>query len=196
MLRIRQIKVPIDKDNDNFLLTAISKILKVNIKDLSNLTIVKKSLDARKKDNVHYVYEIDIKVSSEDKILKKLKSTDIIKTPDERYIIELTGTEKLENRPVIVGSGPAGLFAAYILAENNYKPLIIERGAPVDERVKIIEKFWETGKLDLNTNVQFGEGGAGTFSDGKLNTLVKDKANRGRKVFDIFIENGAPEEIK
>ena len=196
MLRIRQIKVPIDKDNDNFLLTAISKILKVNIKDLSNLTIVKKSLDARKKDNVHYVYEIDIKVSSEDKILKKLKSTDIIKTPDERYIIELTGTEKLENRPVIVGSGPAGLFAAYILAENNYKPLIIERGAPVDERVKIIERFWETGKLDLNTNVQFGEGGAGTFSDGKLNTLVKDKANRGRKVFDIFIENGAPEEIK
>ena len=196
MLRIRQIKVPIDKDNDNFLFTAISKILKVNIKDLSNLTIVKKSLDARKKDNVHYVYEIDIKVSSEDKILKKLKSTDIIKTPDERYIIELTGTEKLENRPVIVGSGPAGLFAAYILAENNYKPLIIERGAPVDERVKIIEKFWETGKLDLNTNVQFGEGGAGTFSDGKLNTLVKDKANRGRKVFDIFIENGAPEEIK
>lgn len=196
MLRIRQIKVPIDKDNDNFLLTAISKILKVNIKDLSNLTIVKKSLDARKKDNVHYVYEIDIKVSSEDKILKKLKSTDIIKTPDERYIIELTGTEKLENRPVIVGSGPAGLFAAYILAENNYKPLIIERGAKVDERVEIIEKFWETGKLDLNTNVQFGEGGAGTFSDGKLNTLVKDKANRGRKVFDIFIENGAPEEIK
>ena len=196
MLRIRQIKVPIDKDNEKFLLTAISKILKVNIKDLSNLTIVKKSLDARKKDNVHYVYEIDIKVSSEDKILKKLKSTDIIKTPDERYIIELTGTEKLENRPIIVGSGPAGLFAAYILAENNYKPLIIERGAPVDERVKIIEKFWETGKLDLNTNVQFGEGGAGTFSDGKLNTLVKDKANRGRKVFDIFIENGAPEEIK
>lgn len=196
MLRIRQIKVPIDKDNEKFLLTAISKILKVNIKDLSNLTIVKKSLDARKKDNVHYVYEIDIKVLSEDKILKKLKSTDIIKTPDERYIIELTGTEKLENRPIIVGSGPAGLFAAYILAENNYKPLIIERGAPVDERVKIIEKFWETGKLDLNTNVQFGEGGAGTFSDGKLNTLVKDKANRGRKVFDIFIENGAPEEIK
>ena len=196
MLRIRQIKLPIEKDNENFLLTAISKILKVSIKDLSNLTIVKKSLDARKKDNVHYVYEIDIKVSSEDKILKKLKSTDIIKTPDERYIIELTGTEKLENRPVIVGSGPAGLFAAYILAENNYKPLIIERGAPVDERVKIIERFWETGKLDLNTNVQFGEGGAGTFSDGKLNTLVKDKANRGRKVFDIFIENGAPEEIK
>lgn len=196
MLRIRQIKVPIDKDNENFLLTAISKILKVNIKDLSNLTIVKKSLDARKKDNVHYVYEIDIKVNYEDKILKKIKSMDIIKTPDERYIIELTGTEKLENRPVIVGSGPAGLFAAYILAENNYKPLIIERGAKVDERVEIIEKFWETGKLDVNTNVQFGEGGAGTFSDGKLNTLVKDKANRGRKVFDIFIENGAPEEIR
>lgn len=196
MLRIRQIKIPLDKDNLDFLYTAVSKILKVKKEELSNLKIVKKSLDARKKDNVHYVYEIDISINNEDKILKKNKSLDILKTPDERYIFTSSGTKEIIDRPVIVGSGPAGLFCAYVLAENNYKPLIIERGAKVEERVEIIENFWKTGKLDVNTNVQFGEGGAGTFSDGKLNTLVKDKANRGRKVFDIFIENGAPEEIR
>lgn len=196
MLRIRQIKIPLNKDNDEFLLLAISKILSVDKKDLSDLVIIKKSLDARKKDNVHYVYEVDIKVNNEDKILKKQKNADIFKTPDENYSIEISGTTPLEERPIIVGSGPAGLFCAYILAEHNYKPIIIERGAPVDERVEIIERFWQTGKLDLNTNVQFGEGGAGTFSDGKLNTLVKDRTNRGKKVFDIFIENGAPEEIR
>ena len=196
MLRIRQVKIPLDKDNNEFLYMAVSKILKVKRADLSNLIIVKKSLDARKKDNVHYVYEVDVSIVNEDIILKKNKSIDIFKSPDERYIFTSCGTKKMVNRPVIVGSGPAGLFCAYILAENNYRPLIIERGASVDERVEIIENFWKTGKLDVNTNVQFGEGGAGTFSDGKLNTLVKDKANRGRKVFDIFIENGAPEEIK
>lgn len=196
MLRIRQIKVPIAKDNEEFLLTAISNILRVPSKELSNLSIVKKSLDARKKDNVHYVYEVDIKVENEDKILKRNKSLDITKTPDETYEFPNDGKENLTERPVIVGSGPAGLFCAYLLAEHNYKPIIIERGRPVDERVKIIEHFWETGKLDTNTNVQFGEGGAGTFSDGKLNTLVKDKANRGKKAFDILIENGAPEEIR
>ena len=196
MLRIRQIKIPLDKDNDEFLYNAISKILKVKRDDLSNLVIVKKSLDARRKDNVHYVYEVDISVVDEDKILKKNKLVDVLKTPDERYIFSSCGTKEIVNRPVIVGSGPAGLFCAYVLAENNYKPLIIERGASVDERVEIIENFWKTGKLDVNTNVQFGEGGAGTFSDGKLNTLVKDRANRGRKVFDIFIENGAPDEIR
>ena len=196
MLRIRQIKIPLDKDNQEFLYTAVSKMLKVKREDLSNLIITKKSLDARKKDNVHYVYEVDISISNEDKILKKNKSLDILKTPDERYIFTSSGTKEIINRPIIVGSGPAGLFCAYVLAENNYKPLVIERGESVEKRVEIIEHFWKTGKLDKNTNVQFGEGGAGTFSDGKLNTLVKDKANRGRKVFDIFVENGAPEEIK
>ena len=196
MLRIRQIKIPLDKDNDEFLYNAISKILKVKRDNLSNLIIVKKSLDARRKDNVHYVYEVDVSLVNEEKILKMNRSNDILKTPDEIYIFSSVGTKEIINRPVIVGSGPAGLFCAYVLAENNYKPLIIERGASVDERVEIIENFWKTGKLDVNTNVQFGEGGAGTFSDGKLNTLVKDRANRGRKVFDIFIENGAPDEIR
>ena len=196
MIRIRQIKVPLEKDSNEYLLNSIAKILKVDKNTLSNLKIVKKSIDARKKDNVFYVYEVDINVPNQDKILKKLHSLDIFETKDENYVFEITGEKTLFKRPVIVGSGPAGLFCAYILAEHNYKPLIIERGAEVDERVEKIEQFWQTGVLDINTNVQFGEGGAGTFSDGKLNTLVKDKAYRNKKVYDIFIENGAPEEIR
>ena len=145
MLRIRQIKVPIDKDNQEFLYTAVSKMLKVKREELSNLIITKKSLDARKKDNVHYVYEVDISISNEDKILKKNKSLDILKTPDERYIFTSSGTKEIINRPIIVGSGPAGLFCAYVLAENNYKPLVIERGESVEKRVEIIEHFWKTG---------------------------------------------------
>lgn len=196
MIRIRQIKIYLQNDNDNYIKKQISKILKINEKDIIKYSINKKSLDARKKENINYVYEFDVEVKNEKSILSKNKNNDIFITPNEEYKIEIIGTKELTNRPVIIGSGPAGLFCAYILAENNYKPLIIERGACVEERVKIIEEFWRTGKLDKNTNVQFGEGGAGTFSDGKLNTLTKDKENRGKKVFDIFVENGAPEEIK
>lgn len=196
MIRIRQIKISLQNDNDNYIKKQISKILKINEKDIIKYSINKKSLDARNKENINYVYEFDVEVKNEKSILSKNKNNDIFITPNEEYKIEIIGTKELTNRPVIIGSGPAGLFCAYILAENNYKPLIIERGACVEERVKIIEEFWRTGKLDKNTNVQFGEGGAGTFSDGKLNTLTKDKENRGKKVFDIFVENGAPEEIK
>ena len=196
MLRVRQIKISLQNDNDNFIKKQISKVLKINEEDILSYKINKKSLDARKKDNIFFVYEFDINIKNEDKVLSKNKSDDIFITPNEDYKIEITGTKEIINRPIIVGSGPAGLFCAYILAENNYNPLVIERGSSVDDRVKIIEEFWKTGKLDKNTNVQFGEGGAGTFSDGKLNTLTKDKEHRGKKVFDIFVENGAPEEIK
>ena len=196
MLRIRQIKISLQNDNDKYIKTQIAKFLKINEKEIITYKINKKSLDARKKDNIVFVYEFDVELENEKKILNVNKNNDILITPNEEYKIEISGTKKIKNRPVIVGSGPAGLFCAYILAEQNYKPLIIERGSMVDERVKIIEEFWSTGKLDKNTNVQFGEGGAGTFSDGKLNTLTKDKENRGKKVFDIFVENGAPEEIK
>lgn len=196
MIHIRQIKIPLTKDNKDFLTLKISKLLRIDKKEILTLRIVKKSLDARKKDNIHYVYEVDVTLSNEEKILRKNNSNDIFQTKDETYTFEITGTTTMKKRPIIVGSGPAGLFCAYILAEHNYQPIIIERGSSVDERVEIIEQFWETGQLDINTNVQFGEGGAGTFSDGKLNTLVKDKAFRCQKVFDIFVENGAPEEIK
>ena len=99
-------------------------------------------------------------------------------TEKERYVIPVSGDEALHQRPVIIGSGPAGLFAAYVLALSGYKPLILERGADALTRTSRVEHFWTTGELDTNTNVQFGEGGAGTFSDGKLNTSVKDPGYR------------------
>ena len=190
MIRIRQIKVPILEEQT--LQDKIAKQLRVNKQDIKNITIIKKSLDARKKDNLFYVFEVDVEIKNEEQIIKNNKSQDIFKTPIEEYIFPKTNKDI---KPIIVGTGPAGLFAAYILAENGIKPLVIERGEKVEERVKTIEKFWETGKLNPESNVQFGEGGAGTFSDGKLNTLVKDKAFRGKKVFEIFVENGAPKEI-
>src|SRR5699024_6733467 len=142
-----------------------------------------------------YVYEVDVKVKEEGRILKKVFSKDIFLTPKEEYQYPDSGSVSLSSRPVIVGTGPAGLFCAYMLAKAGYHPLIIERGEKVDERVESVMKFWETGVLNPNSNVQFGEGGAGTFSDGKLNTLVKDKYFRGKEVFSIFVEHGAPSEI-
>ena len=101
----------------------------------------------------------------------------------------------MKSRPVVVGCGPAGLFCAYFLAEYGYQPVLLEQGAPVEERQKDVEEFWKTGVLKSDSNVQFGEGGAGTFSDGKLNTLIKDPVGRNRKVLEIFVENGAPKNI-
>ena len=194
MIRIRQIKINIENNQEITLTKKISRILNLQTKNIE-YNIVKKSLDARKKDNLVYVYEVDVKVDNEDKILSKTHSQNIFKAPIEKYQFNITGTKVLKTRPIIVGSGPAGLFCALLLAENGYKPLVIERGEKIEDRVKSVEKFWKTGKLNANSNVQFGEGGAGTFSDGKLNTLVKDKKSRGKKVFEIFVENGAPKEI-
>ena len=195
MFRIRQIKVPIESDNSSFIKEIISHKLRINSSDINDIKIIKKSIDARDKNNILYVYEVDIDTSLEKIILKKNKSKDIFISPNEEYKIEITGTKKLDNRIIIVGSGPAGLFCSYLLSEAGYKPLIIERGEKIEDRVKTVDEFFKTNKLNTNSNIQFGEGGAGTFSDGKLNTLVKDKFNRGKKVFEIFIENGAPEEI-
>ena len=195
MIRIRQLKINILDNQEESLKNKISKLLHISKEEIKELAITKKSLDARKKDNLFYVYEIDIKVNNEEQLLKKYSSNDIFLSPKEEYKFTPTGTNDLNNRIVIVGAGPAGLFCSYILAENGYKPLIIERGEKVEDRVNTIEHFWKTGILNKDSNVQFGEGGAGTFSDGKLNTLVKDKNFRGKKTFEIFVENGAPKEI-
>lgn len=194
MIRIRQIKINIESNQRITLVKKISTLLNLKTENIE-YKIIKKSLDARKKDNLVYVYEVDVKVNNENKILSRINSQDIFKAPIEKYEFNITGTKVFKTRPIIVGSGPAGLFCAYILAENGYKPLVIERGENIEKRVIAVEEFWKTGNLNKNSNVQFGEGGAGTFSDGKLNTLVKDKAHRGRKVFEIFVENGAPKEI-
>ena len=190
MIRIRQIKINLDSKQD--LKSKVSKLLHINENEIKNLKINKKSLDARKKDNLFYVYEVDIDVENEKKLLRKYKSTDIFETPNEEYLFP---PKKEIDQPIIIGCGPAGLFCAYILSLQGYNPIIYERGEKVEDRVKTIEEFWDTNKLNVNSNIQFGEGGAGTFSDGKLNTLTKDKFNRQKKVFEIFVENGAPEEI-
>ncbi|MBQ3297947.1 MAG: NAD(P)/FAD-dependent oxidoreductase [Bacilli bacterium] len=195
MIRIRQVKIPIRNDYKEFIIKKISNILKINKDDITSFNIVKKSIDARDKNNILYVYEFDVKTILEDKIINKNKSKDIFITPDEEYIYPVPGKEKLTNNITIVGSGPSGLFCAYLLTEMGYKVTIIEQGERMEERIKTVNKFFETNELNELSNVQFGEGGAGTFSDGKLNTLVKDKRFRGKKVFEIFIENGAPEEI-
>lgn len=195
MLRIRQVKVPLENNNNQEIIKKTANKLKISPKDITYFKINKQSLDARRKQEIIYSYEIDISTPKEKEILKKIKSSDILITPKEEYNFKIIGTKNLKYRPIIVGSGPAGLFAAYLLAENNYHPIVIERGEKVEDRVKSVEEFWKTGKLKLNSNVQFGEGGAGTFSDGKLNTLVKDSFFRGKKVFETFIECGAPEEI-
>ena len=193
MIRIRQVKAKINA-SDEELIKKIADKLKINQDEILDYSIKKKSLDARDKQDIHYVYEFDVEVKDENKVLKR-RSKDILKTPNEEYVFNITGTKKLEYRPIIVGSGPAGLFCGYMLAKYGYKPLIIERGEKIEERIRTVEKFWQTGELNKESNVQFGEGGAGTFSDGKLNTLVKDKMFRNKKVLEIFVEAGAPEEI-
>ncbi|MBO5414903.1 MAG: NAD(P)/FAD-dependent oxidoreductase [Bacilli bacterium] len=195
MIRLRQIKVEVDKDNIELLKKKVISKLSIKDIDIISFKINKKSIDARKKDLIYYVYEVDLEVINEDKVLRNNKSNDIIKIENEEYNINVCGNKKLNNRIVIVGSGPAGLFCAYTLASLGYKPLIIERGEKIEDRVNTVEKLFNEGILNKNSNVQFGEGGAGTFSDGKLNTLVKDKFNRCKKVYEIFVENGAPEEI-
>lgn len=195
MIRIRQIKVPIENNNIEEIKAKVASKIKIKQEEIQDLKIIKKSIDARRKNQILYIYEVDIQVSKENEILKNNRSKDILMTPIEQYIFPKKGIIKLNKRPIIVGSGPAGLFSAYLLAQEGYQPLVIERGDRIEERTKKVEDFWNNGNLDIHSNVQFGEGGAGTFSDGKLNTLVKDKNYRMKKVFEIFVENGSPKEI-
>ena len=193
MLRISQLKLPVTHTQEQ-LEKKLLKMLRMSRKDLGQYYIRKRSLDARKKPELYYVYSIDVEIKNEERVLKSMKGK-VQKVSSRPYSVPEHGTERLSDRPVIIGSGPAGLFCSYLLAREGYRPLIIERGAPVRERRKDVEKFWETGVLDPSSNVQFGEGGAGTFSDGKLNTLVKDPAGRNRFVLETFVKFGAPEDI-
>ena len=193
MLRISQLKLP-ETHTQEQLEKKLLKMLRISRKDLGHYYIRKRSLDARKKPELYYVYSIDVEIKNEERVLKSMKGK-VQKVSSRPYSVPEHGTERLSDRPVIIGSGPAGLFCAYLLAGEGYRPLIIERGAPARERKRDVEKFWETGVLDPASNVQFGEGGAGTFSDGKLNTLVKDPAGRNRFVLETFVKFGAPEDI-
>ncbi len=195
MIKVRQIKVSVIDKSDESIRNSLLKKLRIDSDRLIDYSIRRESIDARDKNNIYYIYEIDCNIKDEDKYLTKNRDKDIEKTIFKSYEFKNTGNKVLNNRPVIVGSGPCGLFAGYFLCLYGIKPIIIERGEKIEDRVKTVNKFWEDGKLNPNSNVSFGEGGAGTFSDGKLNTLNKDVNNRIRKAFEIFVECGAPEEI-
>lgn len=192
MLRVNNIKLRIDEEESS-LKDKILKTLKIGEKQLLDYRIYRKSVDARKKDLIYFVYSVDVSVENEDSILRKMSKKGVSKTPDMAYKHVSPGNIELKHRPVIIGTGPSGLFSALILAQMGFKPLLLERGEDVDKRVKTVTNFWDEGIIDTESNVQFGEGGAGTFSDGKLTTQISD--GRCRKVLEEFIESGAPKDI-
>ena len=209
MILINQLKFPIDWDKryqtildmvptQKQVLGKVSKVLKIAPEQIKEVSILKHSLDARKKPDIFQVCTIGCKLhqkEKEEQLVKRLANPNIQYQEMKAFQFQCHGTETLMERPVIIGAGPAGLFCAYMLAKHGYKPLVLERGCDVDKRSKDVDRFWEHGKLCPNSNVQFGEGGAGTFSDGKLNTLIKDKDGRNKEVLKVFVECGASEEI-
>lgn len=194
MIRVNQIKLPLAHKQEDILYRT-AKIMRVAPDKILSWQIVKKSIDARKKPDITVIYSVDVCVESQDKVLARCRNAQVQAVKVVPYEFPEAGQEVLNSRPVIIGSGPAGLFCGYLLAKHGYRPLILERGRCVEKRRNDVEQFWREGILDPMSNVQFGEGGAGTFSDGKLNTLVKDKYGRNKEVLRIFTEAGAPEEI-
>lgn len=194
MILIQQLKLPVTHSMED-LQNKICRQLRISKEQMISCRIAKQSIDARKKEDIHYVYNIEVETHSEQKILGRIHQKNIQFTNKKEYVFPMGGTGRLLHRPVIIGSGPAGLFCAYALASAGYAPVVVERGKTVEERTKDVASFWKGAPLLPNSNVQFGEGGAGTFSDGKLNTLVKDTDGRNRMVIDTFLLYGAPEEI-
>ena len=189
MIRLNDISLPLEYD-DETLKKAAAKKLRVSSDMIVCASLCKRSIDARKKEQIHFLASLDIKLrGNEKKAVSACRSASFV----EEYRYELPKGPVLKKRPVIIGSGPCGLFAALILAQTGQKPVILERGYDVDTRTQDVETLKLTGVLNPNSNIQFGEGGAGTFSDGKLNTGTKD--SRIRKVLQEFAAHGAPEEI-
>jgi len=185
-------------DSNAVLTQKAVKILGVKETDILTLCILKHSIDARKKPQLFQVYTVGVTLCSkklEEKVIKRCKDKSVASYVQNPYTFPAAGKTKLPFRPVVIGTGPAGLFCGYMLAKHGYQPLLLERGFDIDTRTKDVEAYWSGGSLNPESNVQFGEGGAGTFSDGKLNTLVKDKQGRNREVLRIFVQFGAPEHI-
>ena len=193
MIRLTQVAMPVSH-SDADLEQKIRKLLHMPAGPLT-YEIERRSLDARNPREKIFRYTLDVTVSGEKKILNKVHNKNIMSINKKRYHFPESGREPLNHRPVIVGSGPAGLFCGWYLAHAGYRPLILERGQKASKRKKTVEQFWQDGKLSPDSNVQFGEGGAGTFSDGKLNTLVKDPFGRNKEVLRRFVKAGAPKEI-
>lgn len=199
MIQINQLKMKCNHTRQQLIAKA-AMILRIDEKEISQFEIVRQSIDARRKPDIFYNYTVELQVKNEDNILMRLsKRKDgrekVCKSDRVSYQFPKADCRSGKHSPVIVGAGPAGLFCAYFLALQGLKPILLERGKRVEERTKDVQTFWETGILNPSSNVQFGEGGAGAFSDGKLNTLVKDKDGRNRAVLELLVKFGAKESI-
>lgn len=191
MLKLTGLKLPLDFKKEDLRRVAAQK-LRLPESAVVSATLAKKSVDARRKDQVHFVCAVEAEIDgNEEKILARRRDSSVQKAQPYRY--DLPRGEKLSQRPVVVGFGPAGMFAALLLAQCGQNPIVLERGMPVEERERSVTRFWKDRVLDPESNVQFGEGGAGTFSDGKLTTGTGD--GRIRKVLEELVRSGAPEEI-
>jgi hypothetical protein len=195
VLRITELKLPLDHTDDD-LKAAILKRLGVDAADLVGYTVFRRGYDARKRSDIVFIYSVDVELRQESVVVaRRAGDAHIRPTPDMRYRYVAQAPAGFTNRPVVIGAGPCGLFAALILAQMGFRPILLERGKEVRERTKDTWGLWRQGKLDPESNVQFGEGGAGTFSDGKLHSQIKDPGYRGRKVLTEFVAADAPPEI-
>lgn len=193
MIRINNIKMPIDYKKGE-LESYIRKALRM--KKTPEYKLSKLSIDDRRSNEVKYIISVDVFVKDEQSIISKVHNNNIMLTLKEKYKLPRQGDQKMIYPPIIIGMGPAGLFAGLFLAKSGFKPVIYERGLDVDSRTKQVEAFWqEKTELNKDCNVQFGEGGAGTFSDGKLNTVIKDKSGRRTAVLETLVSYGADESI-
>ncbi|MDH5880340.1 MULTISPECIES: NAD(P)/FAD-dependent oxidoreductase [Vibrio] len=195
MIRLTEIKLPLDHE-ESAIQDAIEAKLGINAGQVLSFNIFKRGYDARKKSKILLIYTLDVLVENEAELLEQFISDPHVKvTPDMEYKFVAKAVENQTERPVVIGFGPCGLFAGLVLAQMGFNPIIVERGKEVRERTKDTFGFWRKRTLNTESNVQFGEGGAGTFSDGKLYSQVKDPKHYGRKVIEEFVAAGAPEEI-
>ncbi|MBS3900124.1 MAG: NAD(P)/FAD-dependent oxidoreductase [Dethiobacter sp.] len=190
MIRVYEVKLAAEEDLGR-LREKIAKKLNISPLQILDYRVFKESIDARKKNEIFFVYIVDVQVKDEAKVLRRIRG--LQRTPYTSYQEAKHGDKILHHRPIVIGTGPAGLFAGLLLAQKGYKPILLERGQDVDTRTKDVAEFWRHRKLNTESNVQFGEGGAGTFSDGKLTTRIKDL--RSQKVLEEFVAAGAPPEI-
>ena len=195
MLRLTDIKLPLNHSDDAIEQAILEKLV-ITKAELVNFTVFKRGYDARKKNNIFLIYTLDINTSKNEVLLANFSRDSHVKqTPDMAYKFVAQAPEHIKQRPVVIGMGPCGLFVGLVLAQMGFKPIILERGKEVRQRTKDTFGFWRKKILNTESNVQFGEGGAGTFSDGKLYSQVKDPKHYSRKVLHEFVDAGAPEEI-
>ncbi len=195
MIRLTEIRLPLEHSAEALKAAILEKLVLASV-DLVSFTIFKRSYDARKRDAIILVYTLDLELVNEAEILRRFeKDSHVSISPDTSYQFVAQAPKELPHRPIIIGFGPCGIMAGLVLAQMGFRPIILERGKQVRERTKDTWGLWRKGVLNPESNVQFGEGGAGTFSDGKLYSQIKDPKHYGRKVLAEFVKAGAPEEI-